>query len=142
MAEFLFKRNQMPAGQIDTLLDLWAAKVLKHGGIAPFASHSDMYETIDSAKHGNIEWQCLKLKYEDVIPPGNAPTWMVDEFEVWYRNPREVMKSMLANTDFAGEIDVAPLREYDEEENREYKNFMSGDWAWKQAVSYFLLVFT
>ena len=42
--------------------------------------------------------------------------------------------NMLQNPDFANSFDYAPLREYDENGNCRYKNFMSGDWAWKQAV--------
>ena len=40
---------------------------------------------------------------------------------------------MLANLDFDGEMDYGPLHEFDGEE-RHLKNFMGGDWAWKQVV--------
>ena len=43
---------------------------------------------------------------------------------------------MLANPEFAEHFDYAPHRQYDPNLNgfHRYENFMSGDWAWKQAV--------
>ena len=42
---------------------------------------------------------------------------------------------MLANQDFHGFFDYAPFRQYDDKGIRRYEHLMSGDWAWKQAVS-------
>ncbi|OBZ74546.1 hypothetical protein A0H81_05423 [Grifola frondosa] len=39
---------------------------------------------------------------------------------------------MLANPDFKDKIDFMPLREFVDGERR-LKNFMGGDWAWRQA---------
>ena len=53
-----------------------------------------------------------------------------------FRDPKKVVCNMLANPDFAKEIDLVPYREYDSEVNkRHWCDFMSADWAWKQAVS-------
>jgi hypothetical protein len=60
---------------------------------------------------------------------------MVKDFDVWYQNPHDIIKNMLSNVDFLGEIDTAPFREYNADGDRQYQNFMSGDWAWNQAVS-------
>lgn len=38
-----------------------------------------------------------------------------------------------------GEFDYSPVQEYDAKGNRVLKNFMSGNWVWKQAVSDFVL---
>ena len=59
---------------------------------------------------------------------------MDTEFAVWNRDPREVIKHMLDNSDFNGEFDYAAYREYGEDEKRKYEDFMSGDWAWRQSV--------
>ena len=48
---------------------------------------------------------------------------------------------MLENPDFAEHFDYAPHQQYDTK-GRHYENFMSGDWAWKQAVSKFLTGWT
>lgn len=135
-AEFFYKQSQMPAGQIDTILDLWVASLLPHGDTPPFANHKDLYDTIDSVRHGDVPWESFKLQYEGETPAVNAPSWMMDVHEIWYRDPRIVIQNMLANLDFAGEMDMAPLRNYNSDGERQYQNFMSGDWAWTQAVCY------
>jgi hypothetical protein len=126
----------MPAGQIDTLLDLWAASLLKHNDAPPFTSHKDMYKAIDSIAHGDVKWENVKLKYTGELPAENVPSWMLAEHEIWYRNAKSIANNMLANRDFVGEIDPAPLRDYDENGARQYHNFMSGEWVWTQAVRY------
>lgn len=133
-AEFLYSRNQMSAGQIDSLLDLWAASLLKHNDSPPFASHTDLYKTIDSTHLGDTKWDSFQVQYEGRVQAEPAPSWMTAGFEVWYRDPRDVIKTMLGNTDFNGKMDVAPSRHFDKDGNRLYHNFMSADWAWKQAV--------
>jgi hypothetical protein len=68
---------------------------------------------------------------------------MDGEYEVWFRNPKELVQNMLANPDFNGEFDCSPFHEYDSKNNHRFYNFMSGDWAWKQAVRlYFILADT
>jgi hypothetical protein len=43
--------------------------------------------------------------------------------------------NILANPDYKDEIDYVPFREYDTSDStRRWKDFMSGDWAWQQAV--------
>ena len=59
---------------------------------------------------------------------------MGTDFEVWFRNPHDVIKNMLASRDFDGEMDAAPYHDYDAKGNQQYQHFMSGDWAWRQAV--------
>jgi len=53
----------MSAKNINTLLDLWAATLLKHHDSPPFANHSDLYETIDSTPLGSVLWQSFSLTY-------------------------------------------------------------------------------
>lgn len=129
----------MSAGNIDALLDLWRASLLKYGGTPPFSNHVDLYRTIDSTPLGEVRWQCFTLRYPEGNVPGDgagAPSWMTDSHEVWYRDPRAIIKQMLANPDFKGQLDYAPLREFSADGTRRLCNFMSGDWAWRQAVRY------
>jgi hypothetical protein len=135
-AEFLYARNQMSAGDIDTLLELWATTLLASDRTPPFNNHRDLYSTIDSARVGDVPWKSFSVRYDGQLPE-KPPSWMVTDFEVWYRDPREVINNMLANTDFVNEMDTTPFREYNSDGRRCYHNFMSGDWAWKQAVSGF-----
>lgn len=108
-AEFLFTRNQMSAGQIDTLLDLWAATLIQYNDSPPFASHRDLYGTIDSTPLGDIAWESFSMSYKGVKPAENVPPWMKATYEVWFRDPRLLIHNILANTDFDGEIEHSVL---------------------------------
>ncbi|KAG2117191.1 uncharacterized protein F5147DRAFT_757948 [Suillus discolor] len=132
-AEFLYTQNQMSAGQINRLLDLWASTLAKHNDRPPFADHHDLYAVIDSSLFGDVKWQCFMVAYDGERPENPKP-WMDDKYNVWFRDPREVTRNMLANSAYANEFDYRPYREYSTENNqRQWKDFMSGDWAWDQA---------
>ncbi|KAG2136951.1 uncharacterized protein EDB93DRAFT_1242305 [Suillus bovinus] len=102
-----------------------AATLTKHHDTPPFADHKDLHNVIDATQLGDVPWQCFS-----VVPP-----WMDDEFEVWYRDPRAMAHNIIANPSYKDEIDYAPFCEYDASDNtRQWKDFMSRDWAWQQAV--------
>jgi hypothetical protein len=133
-AEFLFTRNQMSGGDINILLNLWAASLAEHGDDPPFNSHDDLYDTIDSTPLGDVPWESFSLRYNGNLPTGEVPSWMKSEFDVWFRDPRTIIQNLLSNPDFDNEFDYSPVQEYDMEGNHRFQDFMSGDWAWKQAV--------
>ncbi|KAF8889238.1 hypothetical protein BD779DRAFT_1611042 [Infundibulicybe gibba] len=58
---------------------------------------------------------------------------MDQDYEVWFRDPRMVMRSQLSNPDFKDEIDYSPLQEFGPDGQRLWTNLMSGNWAWQQA---------
>ncbi|OBZ65943.1 hypothetical protein A0H81_14158 [Grifola frondosa] len=109
MADLLYKRVQMAGGNINALLNLWAASVLKYGDQAPFANVEDLYRTIDSTILGDVKWESFKMKYSGDLPDGDVPSWMKQTHEVWFRDPHVVVQQMLANPDFNGEMDYAPV---------------------------------
>lgn len=134
-AEYLFAENQTPAGQINKLLDLWASTLKKHDDKPPFADFRDLYKTIDKTPLGDVRWQSFSVRYNGERPDTDVPPWMDQVFDVWYRDPREVVRNMLANPDYAKEFDYRPYREFStDDDERQWKDFMSGDWAWDQAV--------
>ena len=136
-AEFLYTRNQMSAGDINALLDLWAATLLKHGDKPPFADCRDLYKTIDSTPVGDVKWKSFPVRYTGEKPECDIPSWMDQSYDVWYRDPHEVVHNMLANPNYANEMDYSPYREYATDgDERQWKDFMSSDWAWKQAVRF------
>ncbi|KAI0631782.1 hypothetical protein C8Q77DRAFT_1272685 [Trametes polyzona] len=104
LAEFLYKTEQMSGKNINTLMALWAADVAQYGG-----------------------------RYQGPIPDGGAPAWMRDEYEVWYRDPQQVAHRMLANPDFEDGFDAVPYREFTQDYDRRYSDYMSGNWSWQQA---------
>lgn len=140
LADFLYRRNQMSAGDIDFILKLWAASLAAHNESPPFANHTEMYSAIDSTPLGDIPWESFSLEYNGDRPEGDVPSWMKAEYDVWFRNPRDLVHKILSNPDFEDEIDYAPVQDYDSNGVHRYQDFMSGNWAWKQAVS-ILLVF-
>ncbi|KAH7905023.1 hypothetical protein BJ138DRAFT_1138389 [Hygrophoropsis aurantiaca] len=104
----------------------------------PFRSHEDMYTTINSIKHGEVPWESLTVTYRDPNNPDgeipvDSPSWMHGEYEVWYRNPRELLRNQLSNPDFKDEFDYAPRHVFGDDDNRIWSDFMAGNWAWKQA---------
>ena len=135
----------MSALKIDTLMELWAVysglqdpKNTSSSTPSPFYKHGDMYDTIDAISVGGMPWQSISLLYDSPIPE-NPPSWMEAEHTVWFRDPHLFFKNMLDNPKFQNSIDYAPLWQYDTDDQHHYQNFMSGDWAWKQAVT--LLIF-
>ncbi len=105
-----------------------------HDAQPPFFNHEDVYETIDAIPIGGVPWQSFTFTYDGPKPTVEVPTWMEAEYTIWFRDPHKLFLEMIKNPDFVDSIDYTPYRQYDEDGNRQYENFMSGDWAWKQAV--------
>jgi len=137
-AEFLFKRRKMSQADIDFLCQLWAASLAPHHDTPPFSNHQELYRTIDATSVGGVPWQSVSLSY-DGPQPENAPVWMENEYTIWFRDPRLLFKNMLENPSFANFFDYAPHHQF-ANGIRCYENFMSGDWAWKQAVGHCLIL--
>jgi Plavaka transposase len=133
-AEFLFTRAQMSAGKIDELCNLWTAGAAKSGGEPPFFNHTHLYDTIDAIPIGGVPWQSFSVSYAGERPETNVPPWMEELYEVHFRDPRHLFLNMLGNPTFADNFDYAPMRIFDVNGSRRYEHFMSGDWAWSQAV--------
>jgi hypothetical protein len=133
-AEFLFKRAQMSAGNIDELMMLWTADVFTSNDKSPFVNHDDLYSTIDAIPVGGVPWQSFAVLYTGVRPETDVPPWMEQTFEVHFRDPHKLFVDMLANPTFAEDFDYTPMRVFDINGSRQYEHFMSGDWAWKHAV--------
>ncbi|KAF9229868.1 hypothetical protein BU15DRAFT_57787, partial [Melanogaster broomeanus] len=134
-AEFLYTRNQMSAGDINSLLELWAASLAKHNEHPPFADAADLYDTISSTELGDVKWESFSIQFAGEKPDVNPPAWMSAEYDVWFRDPRQCSRNIIGNPLLAKEMDLRPHREYSTHaDTRQWKDFMSGDWAWEQAV--------
>ncbi|KAG1888167.1 hypothetical protein F4604DRAFT_1570125, partial [Suillus subluteus] len=134
MAEFLFSRAQMSAPNINTLLDLWATSLLKLHDHPPFADHKDLYKTIDNIPIGGVNWQSFNIQYSrDKPAEPDVPPWMSEQFDVWYHDPREVARNILANPDYVNEFNYRLFREFSaNKDEHHFQDFMSADWAWQQ----------
>ncbi|KAI0364600.1 hypothetical protein BV20DRAFT_955911, partial [Pilatotrama ljubarskyi] len=133
LADLLYRKEQMSAGNINALLELWSATLLKHGDSPPFGSQAELYRTIDDTPLGEVKWQSFTLSYDGELPEGAVPPWMSAKYTVFFKDPRAVVHAMLRNPDFKDEIDYAPVREFGEDGKRKLQNFMGGEWAWRQA---------
>lgn len=136
----MFRRAKLSQANTDELLELLAATSRVNGtSDPPFVSRRHMFETIDRTEVGDVCWekmtlQCASASDMEVNNRDSAPSWMQDKHEVWFRNPLSVIRNMLSNPSFDGSLDYVPFREYGPN-GRRWQNFMSGDWAWRQAVS-------
>ncbi len=125
----------MSAGNVDTLMELWEASLATYNDNAPFVNCEDMYRYIDTIPYGKVQWQSFTLICgKEVDESETRPFWMEDPQIVWYRDLLDVLRVMLANPAFDDEFDYVPYHRYLNGVHR-FRDFMSGDWAWKQAVS-------
>ncbi|KAG1719820.1 uncharacterized protein EDB91DRAFT_1284709 [Suillus paluster] len=135
LADYLFTKNQTLVHSINQLLNIWAASLIQAGCKAPpFADYHDVYKTIDNTPLGEVKWQSFSVKFTGAIPDEGAAPWMTDSHDVWFRDPHDVVRNMLSNPDYATKIDLQPYCEFaTENDERQWQDFMSGDWAWSQA---------
>ncbi|KAI6008589.1 hypothetical protein EDC04DRAFT_2871475 [Pisolithus marmoratus] len=157
LAEFLFQHAEMPANQINTLLEIWAVSILELGSSPPFTNHMDLYHVIDSMSVGEVKWEIFKITHkckqdgqegqdnvielvqghedgQDDQEKPEAP-WMSDVYDVWYRDLQQVVHNLLRCTDLKDEMDFVPYWEFDAAiDERCWEDFMLGDWAWDEAI--------
>ncbi|KAF9553011.1 hypothetical protein CPC08DRAFT_646180, partial [Agrocybe pediades] len=132
LADLLFRRAQVAAPTINELLHIWAA-TLPDNEDPPFRNKDDLYSTIDSIEHGDAPWLSFTLSYDGEIADGDTTPWKHKQYEIYFRDPLTVLKNQLGNRDFASEMDFSPKQVFDECGSRRYCDFMSGEWAWRQA---------
>ncbi|KAJ7724780.1 hypothetical protein B0H16DRAFT_289198 [Mycena metata] len=120
-------------GEFDELMENWASR--PNAANPPFANHADLYATIDATEIGHVPWESFNVSYNGERTPGDETPWKSEEFTIHFRDPRKILQLQLANPDFKFEMDFAPKRVFGgpEGNSREYKDFMSGNWAWQQA---------
>lgn len=124
----------MSAGDINILLGLWAASLAVYGDEPPFSKATHLYDTIDSTPLGDVTWESFALQYNGPQPAVNPPPWMQAEYDVWFQDPRTLVHNLLSNPDFKSGFDYVPYQEHAASGAHRFQDFMSGNWAWKQAV--------
>lgn len=125
----------MSAGNINILLRLWNASLTTHHDQAPFRNHKTLYNLIDAIPYGDVPWRSLTIKHPLNEEEGPRPPWMEEQQVVWYRDPLQVLREIISNPDFMDEFDYVPYHKYSADGIHQFRNVMSGDWAWRQAVS-------
>ncbi|KAF8804512.1 hypothetical protein BYT27DRAFT_7258988 [Phlegmacium glaucopus] len=105
----------MSAGNIDELMDIWASSRAEDDKSSPFTSH----------KHILFCWR----------HPNQHTSWQTADYKVWYRDPSTVIKNMLANPNFHPDFDYVPFVELNDAGERQWNEFMSGNFCWRHADS-------
>jgi hypothetical protein len=58
---------------------------------------------------------------------------MEQTYEVYFRDPHQLLLNMLADPTFAKDFDYMPMQQFDCHGSH-HEHFMSDDWVWIQAV--------
>lgn len=95
-----------------------------------------MYKTIDATPLGDVPWESFTLQYNGTQPTENVPSWMTAEHDIWFRDPRVLVHNILSNATFESGFDYAPFQERAADGTHRFCDFMSGNWAWMQAVRF------
>ena len=140
VTDFFYCCNQMSAGHINLITGLWAASLAPHNNSPPFENAKDLCGTIDATPLSNIPWQSFTLSYNEpppkiLEPDGRVPPWTTTDYNIWFCNSHLLVQALIANPKFKGQFDFVPYQENSADSEHCFENFMSGDWAWKQAVS-------
>ncbi|KAF9538101.1 hypothetical protein CPC08DRAFT_651550 [Agrocybe pediades] len=138
VGDFLYRKNEMSAREIDDLMDMWMAGISGDSSdetdLPPFDCHEHLHDVIDAIKLGDAPWKSFKASYAGPLP--NKPAaWQLQEYEVCFRDPRVVVENILSNPDFDGEFDYAPFVELDASEQRCWNEFLSGNFSWRHATT-------
>lgn len=134
LADILYSKAHLSQSTINELLEIWTATVIPYDDSPPIANHNDLHAQIDAIKLGHVPWKSYSARYRWLRPQdGLVPEWMGAEHQFWYRDPRRIIHHIFANPEFASGIDYAPHRDFQDGE-RQYCDFMSGNWAWEQCV--------
>ncbi len=137
-ADLLFTYQQMSAGNINKLLNIWEASLVPFDAPPPFTNANDMYETIDSTPYGDLWWQSFTICYNlhKDCPSDQPPAaWKTAAYNGWFHDPRKLICNMLTNRGFDKEFDYVPYQEYDYNDQHQFHDVFSGNWCWRQAVS-------
>ncbi|TEB28157.1 hypothetical protein FA13DRAFT_1633446, partial [Coprinellus micaceus] len=137
-ADYHYVEVQSSEDTINRGLDLWMAEQIQVMQSAegftppPWSSTKDLYKTIDAIEDGDVPFERVFFRYSGVIEE-NAPSWKTATYELCVRDVRAVVQQQMATPQFKEEFQTAPYRQYDRSGHRIYSNFMSGDWAWREA---------
>lgn len=140
-AYYHYVRLQSSKSDILEGLDLWHAIIVKYSAEHPMAEDipwrnaDDLYATIDEIQTGDAPWKSYQFSYNGP-KPFIPPRWMEETYELNTRNALLVLEQQLNTSDFAGQINYTPYKEFDSQGDRLYSNLMSGKWANGQAVSF------
>jgi Plavaka transposase len=112
-ADFHFSEQQSSEGDINCILELWAAQVAKHlaNDDVPWKSTGDMYMTIDQVQQGSSPWKMTPFRYQGPLPD-NPLKWMAQSFKLITHDICSVLHMQITCTDFNGHWNYVPFMEF------------------------------
>jgi hypothetical protein len=90
----------MSAGDINFILQLWAASLAVHNDEPPFTNATSMYNAINSTPLAGTALESFSLQYNGDHAAGDVPSWMNAEYDVWFQDPRTLVHDLLSNPYF------------------------------------------
>lgn len=112
LADFLFTDAQLSQKKIDHILKIWAATLIPHNDSAPIMNHLALHQQINAIDLSDVQWEHEYLKFKGPLPTAVRHTeWKTSKYDVWYRDPRQVIKNILAHPDFDGHVDYMAYQE-------------------------------
>ena len=137
LADLVYHHDEMPAGRIDSLMDILAA--FDASGTPPFSNHKDLYGCIDAISPERT-WQCISITHADantfVDGDPSVPAWKKATYDMWIRDPKSLIQKQLSNPEIKDFIDYAPCQGFGNNHQQVWSDFMTGNWAWEQCVSF------
>ena len=136
MAEWAFEKVKTSAEETSHLMKIINARNVLRGSSEDsgfFSDSADLLNTIDSIEYGDSPWGSFTIRYTGPLTD-DAPQWKREPYVVYTRNTLTVLRHMLQSSDFKNSFDYTPYKEYTGPSQRRWSNFMSGHWAWTQAV--------
>ncbi|KAF8432344.1 hypothetical protein L210DRAFT_3311382, partial [Boletus edulis BED1] len=133
LANFLFCRNEMPAAQVDELMQIWAR--LNHDqnqqpSTPPFTSAHDLHQKIDQIDDSKT-WKSFSFTYAGVdLEDECLPTWKQATYQLVVRDAKLLVQEQLACPEFKDYMDYYPQQIFGDDNQRIWSDFMSGNWAW------------
>ena len=140
-AQSAFEDSELSARQLNDMLNAVVARNISRGGTADdaiFQSHGHVMETIDNIQEGDLPFKSFSIQYTGPVDE-NSPSWKRAEYIIHCRDTLSVVESIAANPEFKGFFNYKPYKEYVGRHRRRWSNLMSGQWAWKQSVSMFII---
>ena len=64
IADFVYRQNQMSAGDFNMLCKLWTATLMPHNDSPPFLNYHELCKMIDAMPIGGVAWQSMNLSYK------------------------------------------------------------------------------
>ena len=135
-AEWSFEEAPLSKEALRRLFRILAAKHTVDGlpDYDPiYKTQQDILDTIDAITYGEVSWRTLAIRYRGPLT-ADSPLWKRHVYLVHTRDALRVVENLVSSSELDGKFDYVPYEEFTGLNCRRVSDFMSGRWAFKQAV--------